>query len=288
MKSIMPVDLDQIKQVIEQRKQKAVAEYPALWKNVIREWAGESDGNAAWLTYAANYLFHTGGIYWAMDPFSMSSRIAGIPVPDFKSDLSKLELVVLTHAHADHLDLHLIEGLSQLPVQWIIPQHVLPIIAEKTSIRMDRVIVPEVGVKIHYRGLTLTPFDSLHMHRLGGIPETGYLVEFVGQRWLFPADVRDFSANKLPQFEGLSGVFAHLWLGKGHANEAQPPFLSDFCEFYASFGAKRIVVTHLNEYGRAAEELWDCRHHAMVLERFQSMDRKIRMEFAEMGMKVPL
>ena len=282
----MPVDLDQIAKVIELRKQKAVADYPALWQEVIRDWAGNGPENAAWLTYAANYLFRTGGVHWAMDPFFMGSRIQGIAEPNFQSDLAKLELVALTHAHSDHLDLRLIEALSFLPVQWIIPQHMLPIILEKTSIHMERVIVPENGVKIHYRGLTLTPFDSLHMHRLGGIPETGYLVEFEGQRWLFPADVRDFSAGKLPAFENLDGVFAHLWMGKGHANDERPPFLDDFCDFYASFGARRIVVTHLNEYGRAANELWDCRHHAMVKEYFLSLERGIAIEFSEMGMKV--
>ena len=282
----MPADLDQIEKVIEQRKQKATAEYPALWQKVIRDWAGNGAENAAWLTYAANYLFRTAGVHWAMDPFFMGSRIQGIAAPNFQPDLAKLELVVLTHAHADHLDLRLIEDLSLSPVQWIIPQHMLPIILEKTSIKRTQVITPEAGVIIHYRGLAITPFESLHMHRLGGVPETGYLVEFDGQRWLFPADVRDFSISKLPAFENLDGVFAHLWMGKGHANDERPPFLDDFCDFFTSFGARRIVITHLNEYGRAANELWDCRHHAMVKERIQSLERGLSVEFSEMGMKV--
>ena len=67
---------------IEEKIARARAEYPALWRRFIREWREEKSGNNAWLMYAANYLFNTGGVRWAMDPFSLSTRIDRILHPD--------------------------------------------------------------------------------------------------------------------------------------------------------------------------------------------------------------
>ncbi|MHB8089451.1 MAG: MBL fold metallo-hydrolase [Anaerolineaceae bacterium] len=263
-------------------------EYSDQWDKVLKDWNSLKLTDAAWLTYAANYLLFTGGTRWAIDPLSMSTRIAGIQKPDFANDLKNLEFVVLSHAHNDHLDLTLIDAIAHLPIKWIIPQHMLEKVLEKTHIDKLNIIVPENGKSLTIGSVTLTPFDSLHFHARGGIEETGYLVEFNNKRWLFPGDIRNYDSSKLPYFEKLDGIFAHLWLGKGHAKDKRPPCLEDFVKFYAALSPARLVITHLDEFGRAEDELWDDKHYMLVSKEIHAAAPSISVKMAKMGMKVVL
>jgi len=273
---------------LQQKRQDAANSYPGVWNKVVDDWNQSDAGNSAWLTYAANYLLLTNGVRWAIDPFSMSTRIRHIPQPNFLHDLQKLELVVLTHAHNDHLDLELIRAIAPLPIQWVVPADMVDQLLSKTSLTRNRMIIPVPGVKIEFRGLSLLPFDSLHFHRHGGVNETGYLTSFGDRSWLFPGDIRDINAARLPNFGRINGVFAHLWLGKACALLPEPPFLNDFCGFYNSLTPKKVVVTHLNEYGRDETELWTESHFEIVRHRFAEIAPSIQVEMALMGSRVSL
>lgn len=267
---------------------KAKYDYPILWKGIIQDWKQQTTSNAAWLTYAANYLVNTGGIHWAVDPFSMSTRVKGIEEPDFYNDLASLDFVLLSHAHSDHLDLNLINALVQRPIKWVIPQHMLEKVLDSSGIKKENIIIPVNGESFHIRNITITPFESLHFHALGGIEETGYLTEFNKKRWLFPGDIRNFEINKLPVFKKLDGVFAHLWLGKGKAKDNRPKFMNEFVNFHASLGPSKLIITHLDEFGRAEEELWDETHYVLVSKEFHSIAPTMSVKMAKMGMKVIL
>ena len=132
----------------------------------------------------------------------------------FETDLDKLELVLLTHAHNDHLDLNLIRAIAPLPIRWIVPRFML-----KGSLAREfhrNIIVPAAS---HcFKDLTITPFHAQHIHGKSGISETGYLVECGGKRWLFPGDTRVYDACKYHLLCVGDTVFAHVWLGK-----ASPP-----------------------------------------------------------------
>lgn len=266
----------------------ARTEYSSQWDKVLKDWNSLKQTDAAWLTYAANYLLFTGGTRWAIDPFSMSTRIKGIQTPDFANDLKNLEFVVLSHAHNDHLDLTLIDAIAHLPVQWIIPEHMLEKVLENTRLEKHKITVPENGKSLIFGNVNLTPFDSLHFHAKGGIEETGYLVEFNNKRWLFPGDIRNYGVNKLPDFGKLDGIFAHLWLGKGHAKDKRPPYLEDFVKFYAALSPSRLVITHLDEFGRAEDELWDDKHYMLVSKEIHAAAPAITVKMAKMGMRVVL
>jgi hypothetical protein len=278
--------LDQVS--LQQKRQDATKSYPGVWKSVVDEWNSDLTGNSAWLTYSANYLLHTAGVHWAIDPFSMSTRVADIPVPDFCHDLQKLEFVALTHAHNDHLDLNLIRAIASLPIQWVIPEDMVDLILAKTALNRKQIIIPRSGETIHHNGLTLTPFPSLHFHVHGGIMETGYLATFEDNKWLFPGDIRDFDPTRLPGFGSIDGVFAHLWLGKACALKEESPYLDEFCNFFNSFSPGRIIVTHLNEYGRDETELWDENHFVRVKQWFSKVAPLVKVEMAIMGSKVTL
>jgi L-ascorbate metabolism protein UlaG (beta-lactamase superfamily) len=244
----------------------AKAAYPSIWKKVIAEWKSTDAGDCAWLTHSANYLLNTAGVRWALDPLALPARLPGMTPPNYAGDLDQLQLIVLSHAHHDHLDLDLVKALQGQPLFWVIPDFMLDTLMQSVSIPLERVIVPEPGSRICIEGLTLTPFEGLHMRGDNGIAEMGYLAEFNGLRWLFPVDTRLFDIQRLPDFGRLEGVFAHLWLGKAGAQVDPPPMLEEFCAFFGAFNAGRLVITHLNEYGRDVTELWDETHYRSVVQ----------------------
>lgn len=269
---------------IDIKKENARATYPSLWRNLILEWQS-AKLDAAWLTYAANYLFFTAGLRWALDPFSFLTRIGGEAQPDFATDLKMLNLVVLSHAHTDHFDPILLKAIASLPLTWVIPDFMLDQVNEITRLDQQQVIIPKPGQTLRFANLVLTPFEGLHMHAEGGVPEMGYLAEFSGKRWLFPGDVRSFNLSALPRFGRLDGVFAHLWLGKAQACADRPSQLENFCQFFTGLSANRIVISHMFEYGRDAEDFWDERHFEMVAECIKEFDAKLKASPVLMGEK---
>jgi len=263
-------------------------EYPSLWQKVIDEWQTNSTEDAAWLTYSANYLFHTCNVRWALDPYFLLHRIHLSHLCDLSEDLAKLELVVLSHAHKDHFDVQLIHALRDLPIRWVIPEFMLDLAVERTGLHRDSIIIPSPGNQFHINGLKLTPFDALHYYGDHGIPEMGYLAEFDGKRWLFPGDTRQYDCRGLPDFGRLDGVFAHLWLGKGCALQETPPHLEEFYAFFSHLQPARLVIAHLQEIGREKEDFWDLHHYAQVSRTFQQNHSRIELQPALTGKKIIL
>ena len=98
-----------------------------------------------------------------------------------------------------------------------------------------------------------------------GPPVMGYLAEFNGKRWLIPGDTRKDDANQLPSFGAVDGLFAHLWFGRSCALHSEPPLSDAFCQFCLDLSPRRILLTHLNEYGRDANEFWDLQHARKIM-----------------------
>ncbi len=47
---------------------------------------------------------------------------------DVARDLKDLDFVLLTHRHKDHLDLGLLRALRHLPIRWVVPEAILPLV----------------------------------------------------------------------------------------------------------------------------------------------------------------
>lgn len=276
------------RQTIAENLERARDRYPGLWRKMIREWSSDEFEDSAWLTYAANYLFRTAELRWALDPFALAARVTGVALPDYLADLEPCALIVLSHNHNDHLDPNLLRALQSLPVQWVIPAHMLPIVLERADIPRSQIIVPAYGKPMQFEQLTLTAFEGLHLAEGRGVPSTGYLAEFGGKRWLFPGDTRRYDLGALPSFGRLDGVFAHLWLGRAGALENPPPLLDPFCRFFAGLRLGRLVLTHLHELGRDADDYWDERHVALVSSRFQTLAPGLPVASAVLGERVAL
>ena len=269
-------------------------EYSRLWKRMISEWQSPDGQNRAWLLYSANYLFRTAGVRWALDPLRLRQRLLEAPLMDARRDLEELSLALLTHRHIDHLDLGLVGELSELPIRWVVPEDLLELVRQ-AGLADNRIIVPRPLEALEIDGLRITPFDGLHWadapelpQGRRGVPSMGYCVEWDGKRWLFPGDVRTLSAERLPALGRLDGAFVHLWLGKRMALVETPPRLEEFCRFCAGINTPRLILTHLWEVGRTAEECWTDRHAEMVRQRLGEIAPGIEVRVAKIGEAVDL
>jgi L-ascorbate metabolism protein UlaG (beta-lactamase superfamily) len=280
--------------IIEHKKKAAITGYPSLWRRVILQWQRLEKKDRAWLLYSANYLFCTAGVHWALDPLTLHWRIPAAPQVDAARDLRDLSFIILTHAHADHLDLNLVRDLSALPIRWVIPEFLLTVVVE-AGLSRAKIIVPKPMESFELDGLRITPFDGQHWQTDPAIPNgrrgvaaTGYLVEFSGKHWLFPGDTRTYDASKIPFFGPVDGLFAHLWLGRGCALDEKPALLEPFCSFCLDLHPKRIIVTHLDEFGRAVDDYWDDGHYQQVKQRILERVPDMIIESASRGERVDL
>lgn len=264
----------------------ALESYLSVWNRVILEWRSAVN-DAVWLTYSANYLFHTEGVRWALDPLSLFSRLSLNNPQDFTEDLSQLDAIVLSHSHADHLDIELLSKLVDLPLIWIVPDFLMQELGSVIGNKME-IIVPTPGNPICIKNLTLTPFPGLHFRDGNGVPELGYLAEFSGKRWAFPGDTRSFPLRGLTDLGKIDGIFAHLWLGKRSALQEIPTLLNDFCRFFTEPAPRRLVITHMHELARDPYDFWDSSHFEQVFSKCQELNPEIQVTLAWMGMSVEL
>jgi hypothetical protein len=275
--------------LLDQRKATALEQYPAMWRSMITEWQRPVRQERVCLMCAANYLFRTNHVGWALDPLTLKQRLPEAAEMDLVHDLEGLSFVLLTHRHKDHLDLNLVHQLSGLPIQWVVPEDLLERV-EQAGLSRKKIILPRPMEPLELEGHTITPFDGLHWQNdptrpegRRGVPAMGYLVEFNQKRWLFPGDVRTYDINLMPSFGPIDGAFMHLWLGRGSALSEEPPLLEAFGRFCGNLNSRRIIVSHLNEYGREISELWDEDHIRLIHTWMEENKADIIIEPAMMG-----
>jgi len=278
---------------IDQHREQICVYYPALWSRMSAEWNSPGPEDRAWLMYSANYLFRTNNVRWAIDPLTLNWMLKTAPRVNSVRDLSDLSFVLLTHSHKDHLDTGLLSELRHLPVRWIVPEFLLPLVTEKPALPRENIIVVSPLEPIEISGIRILPFDGLHWESgpdgtRRGVPAVGYLIECNGKRWLFPGDTRCYDATQLPEFGKVDVVFAHLWLGRGCALMEEPPLLDTFCKFCLDLKPQSIALTHLHEFGRAAHDYWDETHVQSVCSKLRQMSVNLPVAHLIMGNSVLL
>lgn len=276
---------------IENQKCEAIRAYPQVWAKLIAEWQVEASEDRVWLLYAANYLFQTKGVRWAIDPLTLHCRLPQAPAIN-PEELASLRFVLLTHRHADHFDPELIGALSAFPITWVIPEMIYSEIKERLHLYDSRVLIPKIGERLQLYGHQITIFAGQHWEKeldlLRGVPAASYLVEFGEKRLLFPGDTRTYDASKLPSFGPLDMLFAHLWLGRRAALIQPPPLLELFCRFCKDLKPRQLVLTHIREFGREPEEYWDLEHTQMVSVRWGQIAPETPVQTLRMGESIQI
>jgi L-ascorbate metabolism protein UlaG (beta-lactamase superfamily) len=255
--------------LIALKRQALCQRYPSLWSQIVTDWGSDNPEDAAWLTYSANYLLRCQGVRFAIDPLALHWRVPEATEVDIAHDLQPLSFVLLTHDHRDHLDLALIRSLSGYPIRWVVPQFLIEKVLAETGLAEEKVIVPKVMKPFEIEGLTILPFEGQHLityydGTCKGVPEMSYLIESAGRRWLFPGDTRVYDLSRIPKFGPVDLLFMHLWLGHGKALAGGNAVLQDFCSFGAGLQPRRMAITHLEEFGRDADDFIDDEHVRLV------------------------
>jgi hypothetical protein len=293
MGSSLQFEVEKKQLLIDQRRREVCSRYPPTWKRIIADWHRDGGPDRLYLIYAANYLFQTHGTRWAIDPLTPAGRVPGMAPMDVSEDLGGLAFVLLTHRHADHLDIDLMRSLRNVPITWVVPADSVAYVREQAGIVPQNILVPKAGYTLNFNGLVVLPFEGLHWEMVGtdtsgkpirkGVPSVGYLVKCGGRSWLFPGDVRDYDLKQLPKFGPVDVVFAHLWLGRHCALQGHPPLLEPFCDFFLHWKPHRIIVTHLEEVGRKADDYWDRTHFEMIAALIKKRATNVGVEMALTG-----
>jgi hypothetical protein len=265
-------------QPIEVKRTRAVLEYPAIYKRVIEQWKIEGD-DTFWLIYSANYLFRCGGVRWAVDPVILSSRIQAELPPHLEEDFEKADFIVLTHRHSDHLDKNLLKAISDINIPWVVPEFMLEEVNKNFHLPDHRIIVPIPGKQFEISGIKILALEGSHWEKTGdlhaagtslhGVPSYSYLFESKNKKWFIPGDTRTYDPKLIPQLGNLDGLLAHVWLGRNGALKDPPPLLEHFCNYFKGFNCSKIVLTHLDEWGRAESDLWTKHHADMIIQKIR-------------------
>jgi L-ascorbate metabolism protein UlaG (beta-lactamase superfamily) len=197
-------------------------------------------------------------------------------------------MVVLSHLHRDHFDPDLLSALYDLPITWVVPEFMRDSVLTILPVKTSKLVIPKPGIPITFGHLVLTPFNSLHINGNHGVLEMGYLAEFAGKRWLFPGDIRNFDVQALPHFEKLDGVLAHCWLGRGAALQPEEQTINEFCQFYRSLDAARVIVTHLYDFGRGLNDFWGVEHFHMIKKVYNKLMPGTDLSYSLMGDRIVL
>lgn len=244
--------------------------YGEIWAGIERGLEAETD--AFWLMGAANYIFSTGGVRWAVDPMFNTPRSgASLDALGARAGavMNTLRFALVTHGHADHFDPRLMSRCPRL--NWIVPDH----LAARVPDACEDVTVVRPGDMIERDGVTIAAFDSLHYDAgtAVGVPETGYFVKTGDFRLLLPGDIRDYDAARLPTFRRVSHLFMHVWLGRRNAlNWPCGDYPERLARFALSFRPETICLAHLLEAERPPEDLWTYAHAGLVADAILAQD----------------
>lgn len=244
-------------------------QYYGLWTSMMEQLRSKEADPCIWLQGPANYLFRTNGICWGVDPAFRNPVLFQQLQCRFEQDLAVLKFVLLTHGHKDHYDVELIRHLRELPIRWVVPDFLIDRFISETDMTMEKIISIQAGQRIHIEGITIEAFTGLHWDDEGktGCHSLGYYVDTGNRRLLIPGDVREYNIAKIPCFDKVDCLFAHVWLGKENAlNYSLEQYLSSFCKFMAYMKPKRIFLTHLYEVARSVSNLWTYSHCGAIMD----------------------
>lgn len=233
--------------------------YDELFRSAL-EVFNKREGSFVSLIGPSSYLFSTNGYRWAMDvSFMYLYNLAKAP-SRIKEYLGNIDLMLITHAHEDHLEERTVRALADTEITWVIPEFVLDDMLSY-GVRRERLVVVRAGDEVRVGPLNIRVLHGRHFREDGdGIDAVGYVVSADNAPTLaFPGDVRDYGLDGEEQINA-DHCFAHVWLTDfALVPEKYIPKISEFADFMLSMSQRSIFLTHLYA-NRGAHKRWTLKH----------------------------
>ena len=272
---------------------KVLAEYdlyfPERWRGVFADFS-KTDDDRIFLAGPSSYLFSLAGQKFAVDP-QIRRETDFLRVRDsLAADFASVSFILITHPHADHMCLPLMNALRDTPIRWYIPAEIPDKMFDAAGLHPENVIRVCHGDEIRESELTVRVFNSCHV-RPGRkpYPQCGYEICSPAGNILMPVDVRDYRFRDYPDFGEVDLCVSHVWAGDDAVHpEKYLPMLQQFAGFSAQFRAKRYFLCHLYEIGRPEEFLWHHGHAAAAAEHLHNLLPDSTVEIPDLWQGYPL
>ncbi len=158
---------------------------------------------------------------------------------------------ITTHAHIDHYDPNFYP---------LIPKNLIKYLPDFIDSHEENPVKTFDGARFLVKDIELCFFESGHTGAGKMVREYGFYIEYNGEKYLFPCDVRNYDFA-YPKFDNVRALFCHLWFGRGQALINTPnEYALKFCDFVKQFNAKENFVAHLYDLHRPIEEMWSELH----------------------------
>ena len=241
------------------------------WDKVFSEYKDERFDNRVWFAGPTSYVFSISGTHFALDPQIRRECDFEKLRDNLAEYTSKIEFVLITHQHDDHMCIPLMRELKDSPIIWYIPEGTHEDLIAKTELAPEKIVRVRSGDSFKIGSITVKAFKSTH-ERPGEkevFEQLGYEIATPCGKLLFPADVRNYDPGLYPEFSDIDICFAHLWAGDDTVNaEKYKPLLLEFADFYSGIGAKKYFICHLYEIARDLYHMWRYTHAAEAMEIF--------------------
>jgi hypothetical protein len=228
----------------------------------------------------------------------MGARLTGALPLHPRQDFAKLDFLILTHKHSDHINWPFLKSIAPPSIPWVVPEFLVAECSAQTGLPRQQIFPAIPGRCIEIAGIRINPLAGCHWEYapgasrsappIKGLPSAAYLLEFHGKRWYFPGDVRSYDIAFAPSPEKLDGITAHVWLGRMQNALSEPPLLDAFCEYFSRFHTRRLILTHLYEMGRESKDMWTSQHAEKLVRAFAQRNPSIQVSACCTGDRVDL
>ncbi|MBQ1955365.1 MAG: MBL fold metallo-hydrolase [Clostridia bacterium] len=240
--------------------------YPSELERISREIEASKD-DSFWTLCPSGQFFSVNGVKFAIDPAFRSEKARNHSLNAMREVLRQADFILTTHEHDDHFDADLASNLRDLPVTWVFGENFSTELLQKAKLKEENVKILSFNSSQCLGKTHIQCFKGSHFAADGsGVPSAMFYVDIGGKSVFFPADVRDYGADKLPNIPSPDLMFANIWLGRGKAENTPQGAYEEFCDYIAFFHPKKIFLGHLYEYTRSNKNMWKYEHAGKVMD----------------------
>ncbi len=235
----------------------------------VRKSSQQGKGDHFSLISSSSYLVRLGELKILIDPAWYIPGVLDSMREQMKKDLAGVDYIIFTHEHGDHFNPDQMAFFKDLPVRWLVP-HFFKKYFLSSEIDEKNVTFLTAGMKLDLDGGELLALEGNHNYPDGtkGPPELMYIIKANGKKLFFPADLRAFKPEMIPNEGEYDCVFLHMYLNR--TNGYSYPFdeyYPDLVSYAAALNTKKIFLGHL--YGfqcGSPDKIWNYMHTGMLMD----------------------